>query len=757
MARVVRGGLPDIFIKKYTHPESFYYRPANRSGIAPSFEGFVVPVKFDTKESDAARPATFSQGLAGMIYDDLAMKKPLMIHPLSSVDSKAGKWIDMNNWTARWTGYIEVPASAEYTFSAKADNRIMIEIDGKTIIEGNGKDGLRSAAMRLEKGIKYPLNIEYLHDGGATYLQLSWQWADQPESLIPETAFFHTEKEKAAIELEYKKGVFARYVRPSIGFRIVQAPDPAGEPRPAAAPWVRQGIAQNDAEPSTVLPKPYFRKRFLHPVPPDNATKGEIIAAGLHPSLGGHNHHSGIVACPNGDLLAVYFSSTFEDDPEVLVMASRLRYGADEWDMPTPIVDFPDVDDASPLIWREQHKIYIFWGNIHLRGGYPFQWVESNDNGATFSEVRFPVITKVVDGYSPQPITSMFRDTDGTIYLASDGVAAQSFLWASEDNMKTWYDTGGRTGGRHTAIVPLRDGSFYGVGGKKSDIDGFMPISISKDKGRTWQVSKSVFPSLGGGQRPALIRLKSGRLLYAGDYQRKDGFQPKGIRERGAFVAWSDDEGKTWALKKLPGTLESSKEETAREMQGETLGYVFLTQSDDGMIHLITSKNEPALHFEFNEAWLFTPAAPVPDPVLMASSAHEIKDVKVMTEYYLDGAVKSAKHGGMADNGRFLLDGKEEWFYENGTKKYEAEYRLGVKAGAEKYFRPDGSVEWERDHVGYQSFTWKQYWDNGNLKSMTKWVNFHCEGVARAYDRSGKLISEHVFEKGKIQNSKGTN
>ncbi len=748
--KVIRGGLPDVFIKKYTYPESFYYRPANRSGIAPSFGGFTVPVHSEIRVASTDGNDVCCHGLTGMIYDDLGMTKPLMIHPLASVNSSSDKWIDMNNWAGKWTGYITAPETGVYTIQARTDGRLTMEIDGRTIIDENDTIRLISSEVRLESGRKYPIVIKYLHDGGDSFLYLTWWQQDgNHEEPIPAEAFSHTEKDRIAIENEYNKGIFARYVRPSIGFRVVQAPMPQSEPLNPVKPFLREGISQIAAEDPPVPGKPWFRKRYLHPMPPDNATKEEIIAAGLAPSLGGHNHSPGFVVCPNGDLLAVYFSATFEDNPEVLLMGSRLRHGADEWDMPEPIIDFPDVNDVSPLVWREADKIYLFWGNIHLRGGYPFQWMESTDNGATFSGVKFPAITKVVDGYAPQPITSMFRDERGTIYLASDGVAAQSFLWASEDDMKTWFDTGGRTGGRHTAIVPLMDGTFFGLGGKKSDIDGFMPISISRDKGKSWEISKSVFPTLGGGQRPALIRLKSGRLLYAGDYQRKDGFQSPGIRKRGTFVALSGDEGKTWHIKKLPGTLESSKEETAREMKGETLGYVCLAQADDGMIHLITSKNAPALHFEFNEAWILSPPAAVSNAGLMAQAALEIKDVQTIMENYPGGALRTVKHGGRGDNGRFLLHESEKWYYENGGKKYEAEYRLGVRVGAERFFLPDGRLLWEREHRGNQIFTWKQYWDNGKIKSETQWVDFRCEGMAMIYDRSGKLTAQFRFSERK--------
>ena len=106
------------------------------------------------------------------------------------------------------------------------------------------------------------------------------------------------------------------------------------------------------------------------------------------------------------------------------------------------------------------------------------------------------------------------------MYVACDAKAADSFLWASRDNGQTWFDTGGRTGGRHTAIVVRKDGSFFGMGGKSSDIDGYNTQSLSTDGGKTWKVSKSPFAALGSNQRPTMIRLASGRLFVAGRFSR---------------------------------------------------------------------------------------------------------------------------------------------------------------------------------------------------------------------------------------------
>ena len=57
--------------------------------------------------------------------------------------------------------------------------------------------------------------------------------------------------------------------------------------------------------------------------------------------------------------------------------------------MPSPMFDFIDVNDHAPLLWNDDGIIHFFWGNPKLVGAYPFQWTSSEDNGATWSEVKF--------------------------------------------------------------------------------------------------------------------------------------------------------------------------------------------------------------------------------------------------------------------------------------------------------------------------------------------------------------------------------
>lgn len=76
----------------------------------------------------------------------------------------------------------------------------------------------------------------------------------------------------------------------------------------------------------------------------------------------------------------------------------------------------------------------------------------------------------------------------------------------------------------------------------------------------------------------------------------------------GAYVALSYDEGKTWPVKRL---LSDGTERylnggawtqffTMDNTHAEPRGYLAVTQSPDGMIHLLSSR----IHYAFNKAWI---------------------------------------------------------------------------------------------------------------------------------------------------------
>jgi hypothetical protein len=545
-----------------------------------------------------------------------------------------------------------------------------------------------------------------------------------------------------------------------IGFRVVQAPMPdLARPDPVV-PFVRSGVRQTTGDEARTGPpadRPYYRRRPLLPIPPDNASREAIDAAGLHRAFRGHNHSPALEVCPNGDLLLVIYTSWHEYEPGVSLMASRLRFGAEDWDFPSPFMDFADVNDHAPLLWTHDGRMYLFWGCPMLKGrAFPFQWIESEDSGATWGPVRFPTFTAPPGPHSRQPINTVVHlpaagGDPERILLASDAQGGESVLWLSSDGGRLWSDPGGRTPGRHSTCCRLGDNSILSLGGKNTDIDGYMPQAVSTDNGRTWTVTRSPFPAQGGNQRPCLLRLASGRLFFAADFQLSTGGSaPDPIRERGAFVALSGDEGRTWHIKPLAGA--QPHENPALHRGAATLGYSCARQAPDGVIHLITTMNTPCLHFAFNEAWILSDAGAEPEDPTAARPIPQ--GVRAREERDTDAKLLRQWHAGRdPDSGRYLLHGSEKWYGTDGSLQYETDWDAGHRTGTERLYRPDGTCAWERVHDGTGGVVWTRFHDNGRRRSRSHWQGQVAHGPAETRDRSGNLLTPGVFEHGAWQPS----
>jgi len=522
---------------------------------------------------------------------------------------------------------------------------------------------------------------------------------------VPPAPYYARPANRASLPPDYRPAA-------GIGFRVVLGEMPATPPLPYEAPFVQQAVKQKRVA-TPVLEGAYFRARWLLTIPPENVSRAKVEAVGLDPGIHYHNHSPGLAVLANGDLLATYFSSpqgSREDATDATMIAARLRCGADEWDLSDMLFDLADANDQSALLWTEGEAVNFMWGGREP-AGIIFKWVSSKDNGATWSPIRMVSATPPFGAYAEQPITSAFRGSDGTLYVATDDEGGTSMLWANADNGQTWRDAGGRSGGRHTAYVLLKNGCILGMGGKNTDIEGYMPQSVSCDQGKTWQVSRTQFPALANLQRPTLIRLASGRLFFASDHQSSLDRQPAGYTKRGAFAALSGDEGKTWTVRDLTAATPSERVGRLHD-NAASLGYTVARQAPDGIIHLITSNNEQAMHFEMNEAWVLGAAEEPP---------HAETQRVAMEETQADGG--RARWGGLIGaDGRFHLDGPEMWFYPNGKPRYVVNWRRGRKFGAETYWSAGGRKLWSWTHESAGS-VWTRFGPDGAVLSQSIWAN----------------------------------
>lgn len=496
----------------------------------------------------------------------------------------------------------------------------------------------------------------------------------------------------------------------NIGFRVVEAPAPKPNPTPVTPLFFATGVTQT---PVSIQQGPDAAKPFyhVHQVFPQIGARSMPEVGwklGLAPGLGINYHNSAVQVLENGDVVAAYYNTpNKEDDPDQTVLILRRRAGAEDWDMPEPFPFFADAANAAPVFWNEHGKLWLFWGFPRLIGAPPFAYTHSADNGVTWDPVEFPHFPNPIGRYVSQPINSIVRAQDGTLYIPTDstgrdddGNGSVSAVWATKDDGKTWYDTGGRTAGRHTTLVIARNGDLLGFGGKNSNIEGRMPLATSSNGGKTWVKSKTPFDPLASGERPSVIRLASGRLFFVADCNPKN---QKHIHVDGAYVALSEDDGKTWKTRRLPEDV-------------VTVGYTTSTQGPDGTIHIVTSKNKPDYEIELNEAWILSEAGVSPE-------AASITKVTEHSEQWHSGKLMAVWSTGVANDGRILLEGTKTIYDEAGHKQWIANYHLGRKVGTETFYRADGSKQWEKIYAADGTWTWRLYNAAGTVTTTSTWRN----------------------------------
>ena len=419
-----------------------------------------------------------------------------------------------------------------------------------------------------------------------------------------------------------------------IGFRVVcgAMPDTPPSRVQKVALWgrdVKQAALGETAPPTEA-------QFFAEPL-----TYVKIPAGSNGPVFSAHNHVPSIVACPNGDMFAAWYSCVTERGRELTVAASRLRHGQNEWEPAAPFWGAPDRNNHATALWcNENGRIYHFnglsaaatWGPLALVMRY------SDDNGATWTRPR---LISPEHQLRQMPITSVFRKQDGSILLACDAVSGGNggtAIWLSEDDGETWRDPGagqpipefatGKSGawiaGIHAAVVELSDGRLMAYG-RGDTIDGRMPKSVSSDGGKTWHYSASPFPPLSGGQRCVLLRLTRGGssdfdkpapiflASFTGERQEPPAMpiiDASGNQRpvKGLFGALSFDDGETWARIRLISDDGPDREIETMDGRPFTMGfssaepggYLAVCQGRDGTIHLISSRQ----HYRFNLAWL---------------------------------------------------------------------------------------------------------------------------------------------------------
>jgi hypothetical protein len=97
---------------------------------------------------------------------------------------------NVDSFSARWTGEIEIPASGEWTFWLHQEHQARLWVNGQLLLDNNAAViAWYSAAITLAAG-SYPIEMEYAETGNIALVGLLWQGPLVPtRQIIPTGAF----------------------------------------------------------------------------------------------------------------------------------------------------------------------------------------------------------------------------------------------------------------------------------------------------------------------------------------------------------------------------------------------------------------------------------------------------------------------------------------------------------------------------------------------------------------------------------------
>ena len=239
--------------------------------------------------------------------------------------------------------------------------------------------------------------------------------------------------------------------------------------------------------------KPYFMDYVAQK---KNAT---IPKDTFGPIFSNHNHFTACCVCPNGDVLAVWYSTVTEDGREVAQAATRLRNGSEQWEPASLFFDVPDVNDHAPVLLTYGKRILHFCTQSLKGWDYASNIIRySDDNGVTWSKPTIMLDRDDPDALS-QPCSAIVAQ-DGTIVVACDGDNHKDErLIRSKDGGKTWTVAKGdmrkAMGGKyviHPTLSQRKDGALVSYLRGPNP----MPGLVSKDMGDSWETNLN--PIFGG-------------------------------------------------------------------------------------------------------------------------------------------------------------------------------------------------------------------------------------------------------------------
>ena len=180
----------------------------------------------------------------------------------------------VTQFSARWTGELEVTETDEYTLYTASNDGVRLWINGRQLIDNwtDHSETEDQASIRLEAGKRHEIKLEYFYNGGQATMKLLWSRPGGKKEPVPPSAFWLSKEGGRGLRAEYFQGnAFQRPWRSSTDSQVnfawgTKLPVAGLPPQPMIAPELDLPAGSYRAEwISPLTGKTVKSETFRHP------------------------------------------------------------------------------------------------------------------------------------------------------------------------------------------------------------------------------------------------------------------------------------------------------------------------------------------------------------------------------------------------------------------------------------------------------------------------------------------------------------
>jgi RHS repeat-associated protein len=167
----------------------YWFSASQAKQVVPQTQLYSADPPLTPTATSSAGEGLTARYYAGTGFNTLKVTRTDAVINFSWGSGSPASGVPSDNFSARWTGYIQPRFSERYTFYAGRDDVVRVWVDNVKIID-SGCCGEASGAIDLQAGARYPIRVDFIEYGGGAYVNLKWSSATQYKQVVPQSQLF---------------------------------------------------------------------------------------------------------------------------------------------------------------------------------------------------------------------------------------------------------------------------------------------------------------------------------------------------------------------------------------------------------------------------------------------------------------------------------------------------------------------------------------------------------------------------------------